>query len=157
MYFYIMKIHIIKTLFLGILISTYCFNAMAQTKEEQQIRELEQKESHAVLTGDLTGLLNTYWSPKLIVNNPANMVVTRPQIVELIKSGQIDYSSFKKIIEKISVIENTAIVMGREEVTPRGVTDNTDKKVIRRYTNVWMKLDNKWALVARQATITIVK
>jgi len=152
-----MKMHLLKTLYLIILTSAYYFNAMAQTNEEQQIRKLEQQESHAVITGNLPGLLNTYWSPLLIVNNPANIVVTRPQIVELIKSGKIDYSSFKKFIEKISIIGNTAIVMGREEVNPKGVTDNAGKKVIRRYTNVWMKLDNKWSLVARQATITVIQ
>ena len=86
-HFYIMKTYMLKTLTLILLTSAYYFNAMAQTKEEQEIGKLEQQESHAVLTGDLPGLLNTYWSPKLIVNNPANIVVTRPQIIELIKSA----------------------------------------------------------------------
>jgi uncharacterized cupredoxin-like copper-binding protein len=83
-------------------------------------------------------------------------VVTRPQIVELIKSGKIDYTSFKKFIEKISITGNTAIVMGREEVKPEKATDHAGKTVIRRYTNVWMKLGDKWQLVGRQATISSV-
>jgi len=145
-------------MYLLILLTSTCYiNVMAQKNEEQEIRKLEQQESHAVITGDLPGLLNTYWSPKLIVNNPANIVVTRPQIVNLIKSGKIDYASFEKFIEKISIIGNTAIVMGREEVDPKGVTDNAGKKVIRRYTNVWMKIEGKWSLVARQATITNIQ
>jgi hypothetical protein len=127
--------------------------AMSQSKDEELIRGLEQEERMAVLKGDTAKLFRELWSPGFIVNNPANMVVTRPQIAELIRSGKINYESFERIIEKISVIDHTAIVMGREELKPQGETDNAGKQVVRRFTNVWVRQQGKWKLAGRQATI----
>lgn len=47
--------------------------------------------------------------------------------------------------------------MGHELVSPEGVTDNAGKSLTRRYTNIWMKRDNQWKLVGRQATIVTVQ
>ena len=153
-----MKNDILKSLTVLFFMVTANHHTMAQSKEEQEIRKLERIETTAILKGDTTTLLATLWSPELVVNNPANIVVTRPQIVALIKAGKIDYASFDRIIEKISIIDHTAIVMGREEIKPEGVTDHAGKIVVRRFTNVWVK-DKKsnWKMVARQATISSIK
>jgi hypothetical protein len=117
---------------------------------------MEQTEKEAVLKSDTTTLYKI-WSPDLIVNNPANTVVNLSQVKDRIKAGKIDYSSFDRIIEKISIIQNMAIVMGREEVQPQRNTDNAGKKVIRRYTNIWMEENGSWRLVGRQATISSIQ
>jgi hypothetical protein len=132
-------------------------NVSGQTDADQEIRRLEQLEAKAVLTGDTLTLFKQIWAPEFIVNNPANMVVTKQQVTALIRTGKLDYESFERIIERISVIGNTAIVMGREEIKAEGGTDHTGKRVIRRYTNIWMKRDNAWKLVGRQATIVLVQ
>jgi hypothetical protein len=127
---------------------------IAQSKAEAEIRHLEQLEARAVVKGDTSTLFQTIWAPEFLVNNPANLVVTRQQVLTLIRSGKLDYESFERIIERVSIIGNTGIVMGREVVKPKGVTDHAGKNVIRRYTNIWMRRDNSWKLVGRQATIS---
>jgi len=46
-----------------------------------------------------------------------------------------------------------AIVMGKDIVKPQGAMQDAGKTVTRRYTDVWIKTENKWALIIRQATI----
>ncbi len=130
---------------------------MAQSKDEQVIRDLEQQESAAVLKGDTARLFEKLWAPELIVNNPANLVITKEQVVKLIEAGKINYESFDRVIEKISIVGNTAIVMGREELKPQGVTDYAGKKETRRFTNIWIKRHDSWQLAGRQATIASIQ
>ena len=131
------------------LTSHFCF---AQQSEEAVIRNIENAEREAILKGD-TALLLKLLSRQVVVHNPENTIVTFKQITERIKSGKIDYSSFERIIEKISFVENIATVMGKEIVTPKGVTTNAGKIVTRSFTNIWMKTEAGWKLIARQATI----
>jgi ketosteroid isomerase-like protein len=140
-----------------LLISFYNLGAMAQSHPEDEIRKLEQQEAQAVLKGDTTTLFAKLWASEFLVNNPANVVVTKRDVANLIRSGKIDYEAFERIIEKISIVGNTAIVMGREEIKPQGVTDNAGKQVVRRYTNVWMKRNGIWKLIGRQATIATIQ
>jgi hypothetical protein len=140
---------------LVLLFSSYA--AQSQPKAESEIRKLEQAELHAVLKGDTVTLFQQLWAPEFIVNNPANIVVTRRQVAELIRAGKIDYERFERVVECVSIIDNTAIVMGHELVSPEGATDNAGKSLTRRYTNIWMKRGKLWKLVARQATIVPVQ
>ncbi|MBT1706107.1 nuclear transport factor 2 family protein [Chryseosolibacter indicus] len=137
----------------GIIISA---NILAQSKSEMEIRKLEQAETDAILKGDTVTLFQKLWAPEFIVNNPANLVVTRQEVAGLLRAGKIDYESFERVIEKISIVENTAIVMGREEIQPKGKTDNAGKIVIRRFTNIWVKRNGMWKAVGRQATISAI-
>ena len=59
----------------------------------------------------------------------------------------------ENFIEKISFIENLAVVMGYDLVKAEGAMANAGKDVKRRYTDIWMKHENSWKLVAMQATI----
>ncbi len=147
----------IKKTILILFLALFNTTIMAQTKAEQEIRSLEQRETQAVLKGDTVTLFKKLWSPDFIVNNPANIVITKKDVAALIKSGKINYESFERIIEKISIIGNTAIVMGREEIKPQGVTDNAGKNIIRRFTNIWMKRNDNWAMIGRQATISSIQ
>jgi len=148
--------HLKKTTFLFFLLF-YGTISLAQNAEETQIRNLEQREARAILAKDTLTLFNELWAPEFIVNNPANIVVTKQQVIKLLKSGKINYETFERTIEKIAILDHTAIVMGQEEMKPQGVTDNSGKKVIRRFTNVWLKRQGKWKMVARQATIASVQ
>ncbi len=139
--------------------SIYSLNVAAQSKSatEQTIRNLEQAEVQAVLKGDTATLFNKLWAPEFLVNNPANIVVTKSDVAALIRSGKLNYEQFNRVIEKVSIIDNTAIVMGREEIAPQGVTDHAGKQLTRRFTNIWMKRNGEWKSVARQATIAAVE
>lgn len=47
----------------------------------------------------------------------------------------------------------TAIVMGKETVKPDGNAPGAGQTSLRRYTNVWMRSNGKWQLIARHANI----
>jgi hypothetical protein len=148
--------YIIKSAF-AFSVLFYSSHLMAQSGAEQEIRTLEQLEVQAVLKGDTATLFNKLWAPEFIVNNPANIVVTKEEVSGLIKAGMLDYETFTRTIDKVSIIDHTAIAMGSEEVLPKGVTNHTGKSIIRRYTDIWMNRSGSWKLVGRQATIASIR
>jgi hypothetical protein len=47
--------------------------------------------------------------------------------------------------------------MEKEILTPQNATPNSGKKIITRYTHIWMKSKGGWRLTARQATNFLVE
>jgi ketosteroid isomerase-like protein len=115
---------------------------------EQEIRKLDAAHADAVLRGDLAAM-DTIWTEDFIVNNPFNEI----DKADRIRSGVVSYSSFLREIEAVRIYENTAIVMGKETVVPKGKSPEAGKTIHRRYTNIWMMRDGKWRLVARHASV----
>jgi hypothetical protein len=128
------------------------FTSYSQSKEETEIRKLEQLEITTVQKADTTALLNI-WAKEFVVNNPYQQIVTVPQIFGFIRNGQIDYTTVERKVEKVTIVENIAISMGKEIVTPEKKTNYAGKIVTRQYTNIWIKRNNSWMMVGRQATI----
>jgi hypothetical protein len=144
--------------FIVILLSALTFNiALARQTDETIVRNLDNLEREAVLKGDTAALFNRLWSPDMVVNTPANRVGTVEGTKASLKSGKLDYASFERVVEKITFIENIAIIMGQEIIKPQGVSDHAGKTVTRRYTNIWMTRKGDWQMVARQATIIKVE
>lgn len=136
-----------------ILSSNFSF---AQQSTETQIRNLEALEGQSWVKKDTTTLYQLF-SPDLVVNAPLNRCATLQDIKRLIRSGKIDISYSEKIIEKITFIRDMAVVMGQDIVKPQGSMQDAGKTVTRRYTDVWIKAQNKWGLVIRQATIISIQ
>jgi ketosteroid isomerase-like protein len=121
---------------------------VAQTSDEAKIRELEDLWSEALVNFD-TITLQKIWSPYYVINNPAGKVVTGREIIEIMKSGT-RYQTHKKTIERITFFDNVAIVMGEEVMLSDDSTRVPPKP--RRITNIWMKTNGSWLLIARQAS-----
>ncbi len=144
----------------SILVYVFFFLAtalFAQNSKEAVISNLDNLEREAVLKGDSTALFTKYWSPMMVVNTPANRVGTVEGTKMALKTGKLDYARFDREVEKITFIENIAVVMGQETLEPQGVSDNAGKTITRRFTNVWMDTKEGWRIVARQATIIKVE
>ncbi len=117
---------------------------------ENEIRSLEQTEVQAVLNKD-TATLKKLWDRDYIVNNPENKIVlAKPNPVDrpVLQNQRV---SFTREVEKILINGDVAISMGNETVIPAGDAANAGQTVKRRYTNIWMKKDGQWKLVARHA------
>ena len=136
-----------------IYLSTIAISTLAQDPREAEIRRMETLERESVLKGDSTALFDRIWSPNMIVNTPANIVGTVEGTKAHFRSGDLNYLSFERTIEKIVFSENIAITMGGEVIKPQGKQINAGKTVSRRYTHVWLFKNNSWSLIARQATI----
>lgn len=137
----------------GVLSSSLRAQSQADTTV---IRELEQKMRVAILKGD-TATLFQYWAPEFIVNNPSDHVTPLASVKIFLRKGLIDYSDFDLIVEKITIIDNIALSMGKEVVKPQRNTDDAGKTVTRRYTDIWMKRNNSWQMIGRQASVTAIK
>jgi ketosteroid isomerase-like protein len=118
---------------------------------QDAVRAIEDEEREAMLRSDLPAL-ERYWSADLVVNAPNNEIKTRSEVLDLVKSGQLKYSSFERQIERIVVHGDIAVAMGAETVVPVG-GPNAAKTVHRRYTDVYTRQSGLWQLIARQATI----
>jgi len=140
-----------------LLIISFATVVSAQDPRESEIKRLENIEREAVLNNDSAALFGKIWSAQMIVNTPANVVGTVEETKHLFRMGAFKYLSFERNIEKISFIENVAIVMGCEILKPQGLQPNAGKTVTRRFTNVWKYSNNSWSIIARQATIIKVE
>ena len=81
---------------------TFSFQmAQSQDPRETEIRRLENLERESVLKFDSATLFGKIWSPKMVVNTPANVVGTVEGTKALLRSGNLSYLSFERNIEKL--------------------------------------------------------
>lgn len=120
---------------------------------EQTIRKLELAESDAVVRSDVAAL-EKLWAEDFTVNNPNNRISRgRKEVLDLVRAGRLNYSSFVREIESIGFYDDTVIVMGLEELVPTGDHPRAGQTIRRRYTNVWMKRKGTWLLAVRHANV----
>ncbi|MBS1759371.1 MAG: nuclear transport factor 2 family protein [Bacteroidetes bacterium] len=117
---------------------------------ETEIRNLEQTEVQAVLHKD-TMTLKKLWDKDYIVNNPENKIILAEQNSINRPVLQKQRTDFSREVEKILLNGDIAISMGKEIVTSMTDSSKSEKTIVRRYTNIWMKKDGLWKLVARHA------
>ncbi|MBV8972472.1 MAG: nuclear transport factor 2 family protein, partial [Sphingomonadaceae bacterium] len=97
-------------------------------------------------------------SPEMVVNSPANRVLTGPQTIGAFKAGLIHYASSERVIEYAAVRPTgEVLLMGEEHVTPVGATRNAGKAETYRVTEIWRKDGDRWVLSVRHATISAVQ
>ena len=136
-------------------ISIFSANAQDNSKTEAEIRRLEQTGATAILNGD-TNTLKQIWAQEFLVNTPRNQVTeTRDSILLIEKAGMLDYSTYEKVIERMQFQKNTVITMGHETIVSKNDTRilKAGQVYKRRFTNIWMKKNGKWQLIARHASL----
>jgi ketosteroid isomerase-like protein len=142
-----------EKLLLSLLCIICVYPILAQGQDtESEIRRLEQMEVQAVLKKDTVTLLKL-WDTDYVVNAPDNKInfagkntLDRPVL-------QRSRTSFTRDVEQIIVRGDIVFSMGSETVVPTGSQTNPQQTVKRRYTNIWMKKDGTWKLVARHANV----
>ena len=141
---------ILLTILLVIASSAHVFSQSETEKRaiETEVRKLDSLHAAAVLSGDLKEM-DKYWTEDFMVTNPFNEI----DRADRIRNGAVSYSSFQRICEAVQIHENVAILMGKEIVIPKGKSPDAGKIINRRYTNIWMKINGNWRLVARHASV----
>ena len=128
-------------------------NTKQKNNREEEIRKIDLSEADAILRNDAAAA-ESFYADDIVVNNPRYTITNGKQaLMALIKTGNIHYSSFIREIETITFQGETAIVMGKETVKPDGNAPGVGQTILRRYTNIWMKRNSKWLLIARHANI----
>lgn len=142
-------------LLIALSVSSLPIYAQNNSKTEAEIRALEQTGAIAILNGD-TNTLKQIWATEYLVNTPGNQVTeTRDSILLIQKAGMIDYSTYEKVIERMLFQKNIVITMGHETLVSKNETRilKAGQVYKRRFTNIWMKKNGKWQLIARHASI----
>lgn len=136
---------------LGCIAGTIQMQAQEKTVESE-IRTLEQLEVKAIMDRDSVTLLKL-WDKDYVVNAPDNKInfagrntLDRP----VLRRSRV---SFTREVEEVIVRGDVVFAMGNETVVPAEKDTGVQQLVKRRYTNIWMRRDNNWKLVARHANI----
>ena len=96
--------------------------------------------------------LDKCWAPEMLVNSPANKVLTRAEVIVAMAAGKLDYRDTHIVVEQFSTIGDTAVEMGHEDYVPL-TGPEAGKTLYRRFTNFYIHRDGRWMSLARQATI----
>ena len=142
-----------STLTFLLVILTFC--GFAQSADEAEVRKLELIGTDAFLKGDTT-TLKKLWDTGYVVRNPFNRIVGVKEIMGLVRNQKITQVRFESVIDKITVNQNIAIVMGHDQPDEKTAASGVAKEVLspRLWTNIWMKTNGDWRQIARQATNT---
>lgn len=135
-----------------LLASITCFG-FAQSSDEVEIRKLESSATEAFLKSD-TNTLKRFWDKDYIVRNPFNKIVGINEIMGLVRNQKITQVKFENVIDRITINDNIAIVMGYDKPDDNTAASGVAKEVLhpRLWTNIWMKTNGNWRQIARQAT-----
>ncbi len=148
-----MKLLLLASILTCIVTGSVLGQSAKQNNSEQSIRKLELTESEAVMRSDVAAL-KKLWAEDFTVNNPNNQVARgRTEVLNRVRSGLLNYSSFVREIESVRDYGDTVIVMGLERIVPGGASADAGKTIRRRYTNIWMKRKGKWLLASRHANV----
>ena len=143
----------IKVLAFLLLPLTVVYSQSSPDNAEAEIRKLEAEQVEYLMNGKVAEMKKS-WAVDFTVNNPFNVVqdgATGP-----IQKGVLTYSKFERNIEKVLLHDSVIIVMGNELVVPKtapkGSSYDTNQPIKRRFTNVWMRKNGKWLMIARHAS-----
>jgi hypothetical protein len=123
---------------------------------EASLRAADAEQMRIIVQADAEAQ-QAFMHPNYIINGPANRVLHKDVIVDMLAHGKMGNDFFERVIEDLAITGNVGIVMGREVVHPTPTSElgirHGDKVLNRRFTNVFLFEDGKWRFLARQATI----
>jgi ketosteroid isomerase-like protein len=118
---------------------------------QAQIKKLDMAHAVAIFKGDAAAL-DSLMDDQVTVNHPTNRIVKeKRQLLDLIKQGVIRYTRFERFPEQFLFFNDMVVVMGNEIVVPAKGAPNAGKIIRRRYSNFWMKKNDRWQLAVRHA------
>jgi hypothetical protein len=121
-------------------------------RAEEEIRRLNAEEVKALLGNDVKAL-GRIWSDDFVVTNPLNELVKKQQVVGLIDSGVLAFTSYDRRVEYLRIYGETAVLAGSETVVWAGRMPNAGRTSHLRYTAIWMRQGGRWQEIARHANI----
>ena len=131
--------------------------AMPESDAIATVIALHEAASAATVACDRDAFL-AHLAPEAAVNSPGERVLPHDGVAKAFDLGLIDYAACRTTVEHAAVRPNgEVLLMGAEEVEPRGKTADAGRTVSRRFTEVWRPEGDGWLLALRQATNRIVR
>lgn len=131
--------------------STLSAQTPAETHLPPEIGAAYGRLGKAMLSHDIPGL-KSVWAEDFVVNAPNNQVLHRDEVIAAMGNDFLEYRDFKKHISVVSEKTDAVIVMGFDTMVPQK-GPGTGRRIVRPFTDVWMRRAGHWMLIARQATI----
>jgi hypothetical protein len=117
----------------------------------EHIRQLEKNETVAFLANDFDAL-NEIWHPAFTVNTPLNIILRTADIQGAMRAGLIRYSRLERNVEELMVHEHVVVTLGHEVTLPVEGAPMAGQQVVRRFTNVWVRENDRWRMFSRHAS-----
>jgi uncharacterized protein (TIGR02246 family) len=121
-------------------------------KIKEEVRKVDEEWFRAILKGD-GDTLDRVYADDIAFTYATGKMFTKAQAVDDVRSGRNKLVKLDHDDIRIHVYGNTVILTGRTQSTLRCCDEKAKlSQVHRRFTNVYMKLDGKWRLIAHQVT-----
>jgi hypothetical protein len=119
------------------------------TDAAAEVLEAEDRRYRAMLDADLAAL-DALCHDQLSYAHSSGVRDTKQEYFEKVRSGYYDYHSVDHPVERVEVVGNTAIVVGRmtADLTVQGTRKTIDNLALA----VWAKEDGEWRLLAYAPT-----
>ena len=122
---------------------------MTNQQAEQEIRQREIRRFEAQVRGDL-GVLDEILSDDLTYTHATGVFETKAEFIAKLKSGQTKYESFAPEDLLVRAYGSTGVVTGAARVKVQAKGEHLSFQL--RFTDVYVKKDNHWQMVAWHAT-----
>lgn len=122
---------------------------MITQQAEQEIRQREIRRFEAMVRVDVAAL-DDILSEDLTYTHATGVFETKAEFIAKLKSGQVKYESFAPEDVLVRVYGTTAVVIGVARVRVQVKGEHLSFQL--RFTDVYVKKDNRWQMVAWQAT-----
>jgi len=142
-----------KKSILTIIAIIFSYFGFSQSSDEIEITKLEAIVTNAFLKSD-TVTLKGLWDSNYVVRSPYNKIAGIKQLFAVFANPNATHVRFETVIEKITINQNVAIVMGRDTPDEKSLNSGLPKEILtpRVFTNIWVKRNGKWLQIARQVT-----
>ena len=126
--------------------------AAEQGADEAALRVQNASEVADFMASDAKGL-DSLWADTFVVTNPLNHFGTKAEVLGMVNSGVLRFTSYDRKIEYIRRYGEIAIVAGSETVVWAGKLPMAGMRSNLRFTAVWRLSGSGWREVARHANI----
>ena len=113
---------------------------------EQEIRQMDTARRDAIKRSDVAALERIY-ADSLVVTGADGRVATKADELALNRPGNRTVFAYDSSDLSVQVYGDTAILTGRNTVKDR-IRDQAPREATYRFTQVWLKLDGRWQIVA---------
>jgi Domain of unknown function (DUF4440) len=120
-----------------------------QHDEERAVLDLEDRRYQAMIDADLE-TMDRLCAEELSYAHSSGVRDTKQEYFEKIRSGYYDYHSIDHPVERVEVVGDTAIVVGR--MTADLSVQGTPKTIDNLALAVWAKENGEWRLLAYAPT-----
>jgi ketosteroid isomerase-like protein len=116
----------------------------------KQPEEVENDFFESLINGDVGKLRQVIADDIVLIDVMTGSEVSGLELTEILRSGQLRFSSIDRIEFKVRNYQGVAIITGRTVMT--GAYQGQQFRINSRYTHVFVKEDRSWRMVSAQGT-----